>query len=228
MKKRNQNQLALWILLPVSLFLFTLSFAQTPSDPPFKNEIQYFKKLDSALMPPKGKILMIGSSSFTHWKDVSYHLPGYPFINRGFGGSSITHLIYYFNDIVVPYKPRQILIYCGENDLSDNATAQMVVERFKKLFNMIRERDKKVWIAYISMKPSPSRIHLMDKMEDGNRAIEKWLANKKRASYVDVFSKMLDNDNKPLQEIFLQDKLHMNSKGYFIWAKAIKPYLLEN
>ncbi len=180
------------------------------------------------MMPPQGKILMIGSSSFTQWKDVGYYFQGYPMINRGFGGSSLPHLIQYFDDIVIPYNPRQILIYCGENDLGPTVTADTVVERFKTLYNMIRKLDKKVKITYISMKPSPSRASVRDKMIEGNEKIKEWLQTKKRTSFVDVFNKMLLPDGKPIPEIFLKDSLHMNAKGYDIWQKEIAPHLLKN
>ena len=179
-------------------------------------------------MPPKGKILMIGSSSFTLWKDVGNYLQGYPMINRGFGGSSLPHMLRYFDDIVTPYKARQILIYCGENDLTTNVPADSVVERFKRLYYKIRRQDKKVKITYISMKPSPSRADARDRMMEGNENIRKWLETKKHTSYVDVFSKMLLPDGRPMPEIFLKDSLHMNAKGYTIWQKEIAPHLLKN
>ncbi len=215
------------------LFIFFLlasnaGTAQTNPTPPFWNEIQHFKKMDSTLMPPKGKILMIGSSSFTNWKDVGVYFQGYPMINRGFGGSSLPDLIRYYDDIVTPYKPRQILIYCGENDLGPTVTADTVVERFKALFHIIRKQDKKVKITYISMKPSPSRASLRDKMMEGNDKIKNWLQTKKHTSFVDVFDKMLLPDGKPMSEIFLKDSLHMNVKGYVIWQKEIAPHLLKN
>lgn len=225
MIKKTTNYLILFFFF---LLVSKAGFSQSNPTPPFWNEIQYFKKLDSAVFPPKGKILMIGSSSFTHWKDVGYYLPGYPFINRGFGGSSLPHLIRYFDDIVTPYKPRQILIYCGENDLGPDVTADTVVERFKTLYHMIRKQDRRVKITYISMKPSPSRSHLKDKMLEGNEKIRSWLESKKRTSYVHVFHKMLLPDGKPMPDIFLKDSLHMNAKGYFIWQKEIAPHLLKN
>ena len=216
----------------ILFFFFLLTsnagFAQPNPTPPFWKEIQQFKKMDSTLMPPKGKILMIGSSSFTNWKDVGYYLQGYPLINRGFGGSSLPDVIRYFDDIVTPHKPRQILIYCGENDLGPTVTADTVVERFKTLFHMIRTQDKKVKITYISMKPSPSRASLKDKMIEGNDKIKNWLLTKKHTSFVDVFDKMLLKDGKPMPDIFLKDSLHMNAKGYAIWQKEIAPHLLKN
>jgi lysophospholipase L1-like esterase len=196
------------------------------ADQPFWNDIQNFKKQDSASFPPKNAILFIGSSSFTKWTDVQDYFPGYTIINRGFGGSTLLDEIRYVNDIVFPYEPKQIVIYCGENDLasSDSVTAMMVVDRFKQLFQMIREKGEAP-IAYVSMKPSPSRRHLFSKMREGNQLIKGFLATQKNAAFIDVHQPMLNETGEPIPEIFLDDSLHMNAKGYAIWKKVIEPYL---
>jgi len=196
------------------------------ADQPFWNDIQNFKKQDSVSFPPKNAILLIGSSSFTKWTDVQDYFPGYTIINRGFGGSTLLDEIRYVNDIVFPYQPKQIIIYCGENDLasSDTVMAAMVLDRFKQLFQMIRDRSEAP-IAYISMKPSPSRRHLFPKMREGNQLIKDFLATQKNTAFIDVHQKMLDLTGEPLPEIFLDDSLHMNAKGYAIWKKEMEPYM---
>jgi len=198
------------------------------ADQPFWNDIQNFKKQDAVSFPPKNAILLIGSSSFTMWKDVQDYFPGYTIINRGFGGSTLLDEIRYVNEIVFPYQPKQIIIYCGENDLasSDSVTASMVVDRFKQLFQIIRNKTEAP-IAYISMKPSPSRRHLFSKMREGNQLIKDFLATQNNAVFIDVHQKMLDITGEPIPEIFLDDSLHMNAKGYAIWKKEIEPYLLK-
>jgi len=199
------------------------------ADQPFWNDIRVFKKQDSISFPPKNAILFIGSSSFTKWTDVQDYFPAYTIINRGFGGSTLLDEIRYVNDIVFPYQPKQIIIYCGENDLasSDSVTAAMVVDRFKQLFQMIREKTE-VPIAYVSMKPSPSRRHLFPKMREANQLIKDFLATQKNTAFIDVHQKMLDTTGEPIPEIFLEDSLHMNAKGYAIWQKEIQPFLLKD
>lgn len=207
--------------------LFFLLFVQSVSAQPFINEIKAFRKQDSITAPQKDVILLIGSSSFTKWKDVQDYFPGYKILNRGFGGSSLTDLIYYADDVIFKYEPGQIIIYCGENDFAGNDSLYpaQVAERFFTLFNMIREKSKKVPVAYISMKPSPSRQHLMAKFNVANVMIKSFLTQKKRTAYIDVYHKMLTAEGSPLPDIFLEDKLHMNAKGYAIWQEIIKPYL---
>lgn len=205
------------------------------ADPPFWNDIQNFKRQDSISPPQKNAILLIGSSSFTMWKDVQDYFPGYTIVNRGFGGSTLLDQIRYADDIIFLYQPKQIVIYCGENDLasSDTVTAIMVVDRFKQLYQIIREKTKAP-ILYISMKPSPSRRHLFQKMREANQSIALFLGESDVQSsvtsknvFIDVHQKMLNEAGQPIPEIFLEDSLHMNAKGYAIWQEAMKPYLIK-
>ena len=212
------------------LLLFLGNFLQAQEQKaPFWNDIQAFKRQDSISLPPKHAILFVGSSSFTKWKDVQDYFPGYTIINRGFGGSSLPDMIRFENDVIFKYEPKQIVIYCGENDLaaSNTVTAQMVLERFKQLFSDIRAKFPKTPLIYISMKPSPSRWNMKDKMMEGNELIKKYLKKKKKTVFISVWNDMLGPDGKPMGDIFVEDKLHMNAKGYAIWQKEIEPHLLK-
>jgi len=217
------KKIILLLLLPA----FSLLACAQEAKPPFWNDIRQFRQQDSIAFPAPKQILFVGSSSFTMWKDVQDYFPGHPIINRGFGGSSITDLIRYAGDIILPYQPKQIVIYCGENDFAgdENLMPAKVAERFYELFGIIRKKYPKVPLAYISMKPSPSRTHLMAKFNVANMMIKSFLDTKKRTAYIDVYHAMLKEDGTPMTDIFLKDNLHMNKKGYAIWQKIIAPYL---
>lgn len=208
-------------------FIINDSFAQ--NIPPFYNDIIAFKKNDQVVRPESGSILFVGSSSFTMWKDVQNDFPAYKILNRGFGGSSLTDLIRYAPDIIYPYQPKQVVIYCGENDFvsSENTNADTVFTRFSQLFGMIRTRLPKASILFVSIKPSPSRAKYMPEMVRANAMIKSFLKKKSKTGYVDVYSKMLLADGSPMPNIFLADKLHMNRSGYEIWQKAILPHLMK-
>jgi lysophospholipase L1-like esterase len=197
---------------------------------PFINEIKGFRKVDSIAKPPKHVVLLIGSSSFTKWKDVQDYFPEHTMLNRGFGGSSLTDVIYYADDVVLKYKPKQILIYCGENDIagSSSVKADTVLERFKTLYGIIRSKFKKVPVAYVSMKPSPSREKLLPIYVKGNELIKSFLASQKNTAFINIYDSMYDAEGKMLTNIFLSDKLHMNAEGYKIWQGIIAPYLITN
>jgi lysophospholipase L1-like esterase len=213
------------------LVVFLLFRASTPAQEtlPFAGEIAAFKRQDSMAAPSTGQILFTGSSSFTLWKDVQDYFPGYPIMNRGFGGSSLTDLLRYEKDIIFPYRPKQVVIYCGENDIaaSDSVTGEMVFNRFKQLFSDIRNVLPGTHVMYISMKPSPSRWHMRERMRKGNELIERFLRKQHKTKFINVWKPMLGSDGKPVHALFLDDMLHMNKSGYMIWQKMIQPELIK-
>lgn len=215
-----------WVLFFLTVACMAVAQERKPA---FWEDIQSFKKEDSVSLPPRNGILFIGSSSFTLWKDVQNDFAGYRIINRGFGGSTLLDQLRYVSDIVYPYHPKQVVIYCGENDLaaSDTVDGRDVASRFYRLFGLLRKKFPRVQVTYVSMKPSPSRQFLLSKMRTGNELIRKFLASKKRTAYIDVYREMIDDEGKPRTDIFLDDNLHMNRDGYAIWKKLIQPHLLK-
>ncbi len=191
----------------------------------YQKEIDEFKKQDSENAPPRKAVLFVGSSSFRMWKDVQSAFPDTKIINRGFGGSTLADVITHIDNVIFAYEPKQIVIYCGENDIASGETPQTVLDRFDKLFTAIREKMPRVPVAFVSMKPSPSREKYREDIIRGNSLIREYLAGKKNTVYVDVYSRMLDDTGKPKSDIFLDDDLHMNAKGYAIWTDALKPVL---
>ena len=216
--------------MKLNILLLFLVLTNTLIAQPFADEIAAFKKQDSIQASPKHAILFVGSSSLRLWKNIRNDFPGYTIINRVFGGSSLPDVIRYEKDIIFPYDPKQIIIYCGENDFasSDTVSVGIVVKRFKTLFTDIRNKWPKVPIAFISIKPSPSRWQLRTKIEEANKRIAAFLKKRKKTDFIDVYHKMLGADGLPIPDIFLADKLHMNVKGYAIWIKEIEPYLLKD
>ncbi|MDP4291356.1 MAG: GDSL-type esterase/lipase family protein [Bacteroidota bacterium] len=186
-----------------------------------------FKKQDSISTPPKNAILFIGSSSFTKWADVQAYFPGFTIINRAFGGSTLPEVNDWVKNNITTYKPKQVVIYCGENDLasSDTVTPQVVLNRFQQLLKTIRTKSGNINVTYVSIKPSPIRKKIQLKVEQSNELIRKYLKTTSKTAFVDVYPLMIKRDRVINGEIFTSDSLHMNAKGYSIWKKAILPYL---
>jgi len=196
---------------------------------PFQKEIEAFALHDSLHPPMESPILCIGSSSFTKWKDIEDYFPGMGMLNRGFGGSSLQDLIYFAPKVVFPYNPRQILIYCGENDIaaSPQPTAKEVVQRCKELLRLIRNKWKQVPIIYISIKPSPLRWNLESSFVEANKGIQRYMKKQKNMLFLDVHTAMLTAGGEPRPELYITDRLHMNEKGYEIWKNLLFPHLLS-
>lgn len=208
------------------LLTFALFFSQEKK-PMFWQDIQNFKKIDQQTAPPKDAILLVGSSSFTKWTDVDRYFPGKTIINRGFGGSRLTDLNDYADDLLNPYQPKQIIVYCGENDFADNdqLKAEVVVDRFKTFYKKIRSRFPKVEVDYISIKYSPSREKLWPQMKEANKKIAAFMKKEPNAEYIDITEVMQDANGRVRNDLFVEDMLHMTPEGYQLWTSAMLPYM---
>ena len=215
------------IILSFSLLTVSDAFSQN-EQAPFYKDIISFSKQDSTNPPPKGAILFTGSSSFTKWTNVQEMFPGHTIINRGFGGSSLPDVIRYAENVIYPYEPKQVVIYCGDNDIEGGADSKIVTERFKTLFHMIRKKLPAASIVFVSIKPSPSREKFLPVARQVNQLIKNYLWQQGNAGFVDVFTPMLNVEGKARPELFLDDMLHMKPEGYVIWQKAMEPYLVKN
>ena len=207
------------------VLLVSLSVNSFAQEKPFWNDIQKFKHQDSVSMPAKNKVVFVGSSSFTRWNDLETVFKDYNAINRGFGGSTLEQANDYINELVFAYKPKQVVIYSGENDIAAGASAEQTYDRFITFYTNLRKGLPKANIVYISMKQSPSRMKFADNVNKANTMIKEYISKQKNAVFIDVNSKMLDSNGAPRPELFVEDMLHMKPEGYAIWIKEITPYL---
>lgn len=207
------------------MLTFALFFAQ--EKPMFWQDIQNFKKLDLENPPAKNAILLVGSSSFTKWTDVANYFPDKTIINRGFGGSRLTDLNDYAEDLLNPYQPKQIIIYCGENDFADNdkLKADVVVERFKTFYKKIRAKFPKIEVDYISIKYSPSREKIWPQMKEANKKISDFMKKQPNADFIDITKVMQDENGNVRKDLFVEDMLHMTPEGYRLWTSVMNPYM---
>ncbi|OWK73762.1 G-D-S-L family lipolytic protein [Flavobacteriaceae bacterium JJC] len=208
------------------LFLMLVGIS-AQNKPAFWDDIQHFKQLNKENPPPKNAVLLVGSSSFTMWKDVDAYFPEKVIVNRGFGGSSLYDLNFYSEELLKPYSPKQIIIYCGENDFAGNEKLKPreVFNRFKHFYAEIRKYYPEVPVAYVSIKLSPSRENLWPKFIETNSLIRKFMQRKENAEYIDITKAMTGPDGKIRKDLFLEDMLHMKPEGYQIWKKVMEPYL---
>lgn len=204
------------------LFLSTaFGSAATNQFAKWEAEIQKFEAADRAQMPPTNAVLFVGSSSIRMWTNLAEAFPNMKTIRRGFGGSHMADATHFADRIVIPYKPRHVLVYEGDNDLAGGKSPEAVVNDFKEFVAKIHAALPKTKISYIAVKPSPSRANLRDKAIAVNDAIKKLAHWNPRVEYIDIWNPMLDANGQPRPELFVADKLHMNAAGYEIWRKVI-------
>ena len=191
----------------------------------WEQAIRAFESADTAAPPPKGGIVFIGSSSIRMWTSLATDFPGMPVINRGFGGSQLPEVTAYVDRIVTPYQPRQVIVYCGGNDINAGRSAGDILADFQALVRAIHAAHPVARVAYISIAPNPARWSQIGTVKATNQVVKEWIATDPRLTFIDVFAAMLGPDGQAKPDIFLADRLHMNAKGYAIWRAVVGPHL---
>lgn len=173
-----------------------------------------------------GIIVFTGSSSVRLWRSAGLLSKGSPIINTGFGGSTAFGLNYYLEDLVLRYNPKQVFIYEGDNDIAAGRDTRTILEHLDTIFTRIWNQNPATEIIYIAAKPSPLRWELYKEYEALNKAIERRAKKEDRLVFADIYSPMLKK-GQVREDLFVEDRLHMNSVGYAIWAEVIRPLVME-
>ena len=197
--------------------------AELPADAPFRDEILRFAQLDRETPPPACPVLFVGSSSIRLWSTLKEDMAPLPVLNRGFGGSTIAQSNMYFDRIVVPYRPRAIVLYAGENDLDNGQSPDAVAAEFRRFLELKRAKLGKTPVFYISAKPSKQRFSQFVRQSELNSAIRQLAASSTDLAFIDVVTPML-RDGQP-QDLYVEDGLHMNAAGYAIWRGLVRDAL---
>jgi len=190
----------------------------------WESAIAAFEAQDRKEPPPKDAILFVGSSSIRMWK-LPESFPDLPVMNRGFGGSQIADVVAYADRIVIPYRPKAIVFYSGDNDIASGKSPEEVAADFQTLVQKIRSALPETRLVAISTKPSLSRWKLVDKIRQANALMRAAAEKTPNVVFVDVQPPMLGPDGKPRAELFLRDGLHLNAEGYKLWASLVLPHL---
>ncbi|WP_409460924.1 SGNH/GDSL hydrolase family protein [Stenotrophomonas maltophilia] len=187
------------------------------------DDMARFARADRTSPPPRGGIEFIGSSSIRYWESLTTDFPGQPVFNRGFGGSEVRDSTWYADRIVVPYAPCKVFFYAGDNDLNSGRSATQVRDDVVAFVQRVHRDLPKTTVEYLSIKPSPSRAHLLPAINQANTLIKAALARLPNTGYTDIYTPMLGTDGQPDAKLFREDMLHMTPAGYAIWTQALAP-----
>ncbi|HWX21850.1 MAG TPA: SGNH/GDSL hydrolase family protein [Candidatus Binatia bacterium] len=190
----------------------------------WESEISAFEAGDRTNRPPKDCIIFVGSSSIRRWTSLVTDFPDLPVVNRGFGGSQLADSASFADRIIVPYQPRQVVIYAGGNDINAGKSPEVVYGDFVALVAKIHSQLPHARIAYISSAPNLQRWAQVEKVRRLNALAEAYCRHH-GFDFINVFPLMLGPDGRPKPDIFVADGLHMNPRGYALWKEAIRPHL---
>lgn len=191
-------------------------------------DMQKFEAADRTAPPPAGGVVFVGSSSIVRWKLAeAFPSLGPRAINRGFGGSVIADAVKYVDRIVVPYQPKIVVLYSGDNDLVTASTPGQIADQYTQFLSRVRAGLPQARIVVISIKPSVQRWAQLEKARAANAIIKRECDARTGVTFVDVETPMLTAEGKARPELYVEDGLHMTPEGYKIWNALIGPLLKD-
>lgn len=205
------------------------SGAEDAPDPfaKWEQEIAAIEAKDKESPPPENALLFIGSSSIRLW-DLAAAFPGEKTINRGFGGSELADSTHFAPRLVFPHRPRQIILYAGDNDLANGKSAERVAADFADFVIAVRKELPEIPIAYIAIKPSLARWKLWPAIQAANAAIRAHCEGEPALTFIDIATPMLGEDGRPRKDLLVDDGLHLNPQGYAVWNDAVRKALARD
>jgi len=211
----------------ILLWMIMMPFASGQDPLRFDGEVKELIAKDDGI-DKEALIVFTGSSSVRFWPDLEITFEGKNVINRGFGGSTMTDLIYYQEALILKHRPDKVFIYEGDNDISLSKTPEEILMKAKELVSTIHGRLPDTEVYFISPKPSVARWDLKEVYKQFNYSLKAWASFEDKVHFIDVWTPMCDDTGEVLDDLFIADNLHMNTKGYRIWRRVILPYVIED
>jgi lysophospholipase L1-like esterase len=199
--------------------------AKTSSSQKWEKDIAALEASIQKNPPSKPSIVFIGSSSIRRWSTLKEDFPGKPVINLGFGGSQIADSVHFFDRLVLPCEPKQVIFYAGGNDLNAGKKPETVFTDFQAFASKLHTAFPKAELCFISSAPNPKRWSQIENVRQLNTLVRSYCEQDPRRKYIDMHPVMLGPDAQPKPDIFVEDRLHMNAKGYTLWKEVITPLL---
>ena len=191
----------------------------------WRGDIEKLRERSKSYVEKENLIAFYGSSSIRMWDHIEEDLAPHSTINLGFGGSSYYWCDFFFKEVFEFIRPSKLILYAGDNDLGSNIPQDEVLDSVKNLITKIDEQLGLIPLAIISVKPSPERTYLREKIKNLNEALSNLIHKRSNGSFIEIHSQMLDDQGQVRQELYLDDQLHMNLEGYKIWGQVISKHL---
>lgn len=207
--------------IPVFFLLFAVSSsAQDPQ--------RFAQEIGQLLQQPqkstnKPLLLFTGSSSIRMWRDLPNYFPDHEVLNMGFGGSQMSDLLFYLDDLVIARQPDQVFLYEGDNDIAEGKKVRRIMRDTRRLLRRLRRALPDVPVVLIAAKPSPARWSLQPGYEKLNKRFSRMATRKANVTFADIWPVMLNEQGVPEPSIFIEDQLHMNAAGYDLWMEVLSP-----
>ena len=214
-----------YTFLVFGLFLmFNSIFAQhTRNEHWYKRTTQFKEELKTL---EKGGIVFLGNS-ITEGFDFGKYFEKSKIINRGINSDHIDGLIERLQYSVIDLQPSKLFIMIGINDIGAQDSDSTILNNFDTLLKMITDKLPATNVYIQSILPTTAKWKNCppEKIVRLNNQIKKY-AQLHKFNWVDIYTLFVD-ENSFLKSELTSDGLHLNKKGYHLWANKLKELGLE-
>ncbi len=218
---------------PLLAFLILTSFAAAampgaespPAASRFEKNVRDYETADRASPPPRGAILLAGDSQFFRWKTLAEDLPDFTIVNRGIDSFQLSDLLQFADRLVLPHRPRLIVLHVGGNDVHGGKSPERVLADFQAFVRQVRATLPEVPIYFSSLTPGPGRWDEAEQRRKTNRTIKDYIATQRGLGFIDLWDAMLTPAGQPREDLWVEDRIHPNHAGYLVRVKIMRPLL---
>ncbi len=190
----------------------------------FENDIRELEEKAKAGNFMPGSVF-VGSSSIQMWSTLAQDFPMTNVLNLGLRGATLAACTWFFERLVLPFNPKSLILYGGDNDLGQERHPEEVFIYFQQFVSLVRKYLGNTPLAFISIKPSLARWNVNERIQFTNELIKKETEKENRGLYfIDIYQSMLNEHNFPRSELYLENGLHINKMGYKLWCEEILKY----
>lgn len=195
-----------------------------------------------------GQTLLVGASTLDFWRSTRIDsdgiavkgylddLTGLPdadgdgspdVINVGIGATTWLDWLSFYDQLVKPFAPSRLILYCGSNDVYNGTDAEETYARFEAFMRRVRADFPEIEVYYVNIMPSPTLYNnqtVWARAEELSSMIAKYAETDEHFTVIDLFDTLCP-DGSPAQSLWDADNTHLNSKGYAVFAKRIREAL---
>jgi hypothetical protein len=199
--------------------------AQAPAGQAIRHQaaIAAYVEQDRTAPPPQEGILFIGSSIFRQWTNVTEHMAPLPAFNRAFGGSRTWEVLHYMDQVVLPYRPKLIVYYCGSNDINAGEKAPAIVARFTQFVSNVHAKLPDTRVLFVSVLKAPQKRTEWATVEAVNERVKALTASTPNLGYIELNPVVFNASGEPRMELYRPDGLHYHPPAYDEFAAVIRP-----
>jgi lysophospholipase L1-like esterase len=167
---------------------------------------------------------------------------GWNAANFGWGGDRTQNILWRLNSGELDnVKPKIIVLLAGTNNVGNNSPqgkddprndprVRDITRGIKAILDVCSRKAPSATIVLMGIFPRNDNMLVMPIINEINRRIAKLgdgEKGRKKIRYLNINDKLADNEGRLLEGMVIKDGIHLDLKGYQVWADALKPVFTE-